>query len=232
MKSHYFLLKLSLAIFFMSFFSVSFAQISVKEALDKMSTEPAPFSATKKTKFIYNNNFKIINQDNTIPDNMYDNIQLTQYFHAREDYSELGGETFRKFSIPGSSNKILIVSFGGDTDYHTSVLCIVSPSGIVLDTLEGEISFGGIYVKQYRIINPQSNITVTRIVPTSSTSISFNSDPLFTSFTGYRLDTIYSINSLGRFVKQSKKSYKTKTYTRGYLEDTSKDLWNGGEEPL
>jgi hypothetical protein len=87
---------------------------------------------------------------------------------------------------------------------------------------------GTVALKQFRI-DAQSNITITRIVPTSSTSIPLGT---FTGFSGYRLDTTYAINAQGQFVKQSEKRYVTKTYTKTYLEDRDKEIWNGGETPL
>jgi hypothetical protein len=205
--------------------------ISIGEALSKMSAEAIPFDAKKKTKSIYKNSCWVVNPNNVIPDKLYDNVQLTQYDHASVS-PELGGITFRKFAIPNSTNKLLVVEFGGSTDCRTYSLCVVSSSGAILDTLEAAIfyytSFGTIALKQFRI-DAQSNIIITRIVPTSSTSIPLGT---FTSFPGYRLDTTYSINSQGQFVKLSEKQYVTKTYTKTYLEDRDKDIWNGGETPL
>jgi hypothetical protein len=232
MKPQYLLLKALFVTTLILLPSLCLAQASIGEALNKMPTELVPFNATKKTKFIENKSFGVDNSNNVIliPDKLYDNVQLTQYDHASVD-PELGGITFRKFAIPNFAN-ILVVSFGGDTDCQTDVMCVVSPSGAILDTLEAAIFYyisGTIALKQFRIINAQSNIIITQIVPTSSTSIPLAT---FTSFSGYRLDTTYAINSQGKFVKQVEKRYVTKTYTKTYLEDWDKEIWNGGETPL
>ncbi|MDR3119606.1 MAG: hypothetical protein LBU44_09390 [Mediterranea sp.] len=202
-------------------------QPSIGEVLNKMSTETVPFNATKTKESIYADSHWVDNPNNVIPDKLYDNVQLTEYNHASVN-PELGASTFRKFAIPNSTNKLLVIEFGGCTTWRTYVLCIVSPSGSVIDTLEAAVHLGFIALKQFRI-DAQSNIIITRIVPTSSTSIPLDT---FSSFSGYRLDTTYAINSQNQFVKQSEQCYVTKTYTATYLEDEDKDIWNGGETPL
>jgi hypothetical protein len=227
MKSQYLRLKVLFVITLMLLPSFCVAQLSIGEALNKMSTETVPFNATKTKESIYEDSNGVVNPNNVIPDKLYDNVQLTEYDHASVS-PDLGASTFRKFAIPNSINKLLAVEFGGCTIWRTYVLCVVSPSGSVIDTLEAAVRFGFIALKQFRI-DAQSNIIITRIVPTSSTSIPLET---FSSFSGYRLDTTYAINSQGQFVKQSEQRYVTKTYTSAYLEDKNKDIWNGGETPL
>jgi hypothetical protein len=196
------------------------------EIITEMPATSVPFDAKKKgVPFVYDDSYTIDNSNNVIPDRLYDNVQLTQYIRASIS-PELWGTTFRKFAIPNSSNTLLVVSFGGVTEWRTDVICVVTPSGQVLSTLECAIRVADIYVKQFRI-NEYNEIIVTSIIPTDTVSIPFET---FTSFEGKRQDITYSIDASGQFVEESKgRIYGSRVYTRSYLEDESVNLWEGGE---
>jgi hypothetical protein len=203
------------------------AQITVGEAISRMPTASIPFEGKKygeSAKFDRTYSYAIDNSGNAIPDRLYGNVQLTQYEHASIS-PDLCGTSFRKFAILNSNNVLLVVSFGGVTDWRTDVLCVVSPSGQILSTLDVAVfyhtSLGRITIKQLRI-NVQNQVIVTTIIPTSTTSIPFET---FTSFTGYRKDITYSVNAQGQFVQVSEQTYPTKTYTRSSLESKSINLW-------
>ncbi|MGV8090417.1 MAG: hypothetical protein AB2L24_00945 [Mangrovibacterium sp.] len=184
---------------------------------------PVPFSAKKSgadVKFSSVYSYTIDNSSNAIPDKLYDNVQLTQYTRASVE-PELRGVFFRKFTIPNSNKVLVVVSFGGVTDWRTDVICSVSSTDQILGTLEVAVRVTDVWVKQFRI-NAQNQIIVTTIKPTSTTSIPFGT---FTSFSGYRQDITYSVNSQGQFVQESVQTYPTQTYTRSYLKDRSINLW-------
>lgn len=208
--------------------SFCFAQLSLGEVIGKMPTESIPFSATKNTGFLVNQSYAVANPNNVIPDKLYDNVQLTQYDHASIS-PELWGITFRKFAIPNSTNVLLIVSFGGATDWRTDVACVVSPSGQVLSTLEVAVCVMDVWVKQFRV-TAQNTIIVTTISPasTSTSSIPFGT---FESFMGGRVDESYSINAQGQFVSSGRTGYWAKLYYRSYLTGPT-DLWSGSETRL
>ncbi|MDR1756065.1 MAG: hypothetical protein LBR65_03770 [Culturomica sp.] len=191
-----------------------------------MPTQSLPFNATKETQF-KGHAYGVENQNNVIPDRLYDNMQLTQYVSASTD-PELGASSFRKFMIPGSSNVLLAVSFGGATDWRTDVLCVVNTFGIVVSTLEAAVCVTDVYVKQFRI-DAQNQIIVTTIKPVSTVSIPLAT---FSSFSGYRQDISYVINEQGQFVQNTATTYQSKTYTRSYLMNESINLWEGEETPL
>ena len=204
------------------------AQVSVGSAVSRMPTESIPFDGKKygeSVRFDPAYCYTIDNSSNAIPDRLYDNVQLTQYDHASVS-SDFLGVAFKKFTIANSNNVLLVVSFGGVTDWRTDVLCVVSQSGQVLSTLEVAVfycsSLGDIAIKQFRI-NAQGKIIVSTIVPTSTTSIPFET---FTSFTGYRKDVTYSVNAQGLFVQVSSQTFSTKTYTRNYLENRDINIWD------
>ena len=218
-------LRILLKVFFAASFvlSPSFcsAQLSLSEAISKVPTTVIPFDATKSRGFIRDYSFGVINPNNIIPDRLYDNVQLTQYSNA-SDSPDLSGISFRKFAVPNTTNSLLVVSFGGATDWRTDVMCVVNSSGQVLSTLEVTVNVMDVFVKQFRI-TAQNQIIVTTIKPTSTTSIPFNN---FTSFSGYRQDITYSINTQGQFVQGSVQTFPTQTYSRSTLADRSVELWS------
>jgi hypothetical protein len=228
MKTNILLLTICVVTILILLPSISVAQFaySLEYALAHMPTESVPFEATKTTPFLRNYNYSLVNPNNVIPDKLYDNVQLTEYTNASNE-PELCGEAFRKFAIPNSNNKLLVVAFGGSTDWETYVICVVNPSGNVLSSLECEVRVMDVYVKQFRI-TADCEIIVTTIHPSSETSIPFAT---FTSFQGYRSDVTYSIDAQGQFIKTTAyiSASKTQTYTRQYLQDKSKNLWESNE---
>ena len=217
------ILKICFVVSFMLFPLFCFAQLSVKEAIAKMPTQSIPFNATRNTKFL-NPNYGVTNPNNVIPDKLYDNVQLTEYTHASDD-PELGASSFRKFAIPGSNNVLLVVSFGGATDWRTDVMVVVNPSGQILGTLEVAVRVMDMYVKQFRV-TAQGQVIVTTIKPTSATSIPFGK---CSNFAGYRQDITYSVNAQGQFVQGLGQTYKSMVYKKSHLWDETINLWEGGE---
>ncbi|GHU97433.1 hypothetical protein FACS1894156_8980 [Bacteroidia bacterium] len=206
-----------------------FAQqnFSMSFVLSRTPVTSLPFNATKygeNVMFEPETSYSINNSNNAIPDKLYDNVQCTQYIRASSD-PYMNGCFFRKFAISGSSNKLVVVSFGGLTPYRTDVLCVVDPLGTVISTLEGHVETSEVVVKQFRI-NAEGHIIISQIVPTTSVSIPFYT---FTSFTGQRKDITYSINAKGQFVQVSEVVYVARTYTRATLENQNINIWQGGE---
>ncbi|MDR3235645.1 MAG: hypothetical protein LBT48_02820 [Prevotellaceae bacterium] len=192
--------------------------------INRVPTEKIPFNSTKRTKFLALN-FSFDNNNCILPDRMYNDIQLTQYTHAGNNIDQAPC-IYRKFAIPGSSDVLLVVSFGGITEWRTDILCIITASGYVLDTLEAEVFTNEMTVKQFRI-NAQNEIIISRIVPVSSSPVLFYS--YFTEFMGYREDITYSINTSGKFVKKAEKRYRQKRYFKKDLENSDINIWDGGE---
>jgi hypothetical protein len=221
------MVKFLFCAFFVSVPIVCFGQISLISALcnSKTLTESKPFEFRKSgVLFSRTYSFHIDNSNNAIPDKLYNNIQMTSFSHAGNDY-ELEAKLYRKFAIPNSTNILAVVSFGGASDWLTNVVCVVNPSGQILSTLEGTVQFGNIAVKQFRI-NSQCQIIVTTISTTNTTSLPFES---FTSFVGQRKDVTYSINSQGLFVVVSETLFQPKTYTKVAMNNAALNLWQGGE---
>ena len=222
--------KISLLAVFVIITMFSFGQApknwTVGEIINRVPAEPIPFDGEKGLRFDSNYSYYVNNDDNLIPDRLYDNVQLSEYTHASES-SDLMANAFRKFTGQ-NGNTLLVVSFGGVTDYRTDVMCVINSSGQILSTLEVAVVYARAFFKQFRI-NGQGQIIVTTIKPTSTTSIPFVK---FDNFQGYREDITYSINSKGQFVQILKKTFQPKNYTETYLSDRKYNLWNGADVPV
>ena len=190
---------------------------SMKYVLENTPIEKLPFNATKNWGFPKGYNYPIDNSNKKIPEKLYDNVQLTQYTGID---SEQRGEFFRKFLLP-SGIYIVVVSFGGASDWRTDVLCTVDKEGNVLSTLEGMVRVMDITVKQYRIAENGSAIYISRVVPSSSTSLRFEN---ISSFSGYIETVGYSIKD-GKFSGVTSVTSQTKTFTKNLLSDPNVNLW-------
>ena len=133
--------KISLLAVFVIITMFSFGQApknwTVGEIINWVPAEPIPFDGNKGLRFIRDYSYGVNNDDNLIPDRLYDNVQLSEYTHASE-CMDLMGTSFRKFTGQ-NGNTLLVVSFGGVTDYRTDVMCVINSSGQILSTLEVEI---------------------------------------------------------------------------------------------
>lgn len=163
----------------------------------------------------------IQNPGNIMPDRLYQNFQLTEYFLAREN-PETAGTLRLKFKLKNGYD-LGLVDFGGVTDWMTYDLITVNKSSEILDALEAGILVGWVMPKQFRI-TADEKIIVTQFVTTERVSVKMVS---FSKVTGYIIETVYHIDASGKFVEESKKQCTgIRTFTREQLENPSTNLWD------
>ena len=197
----------------------SFAQDikTVKQALDAVSFVEPPFSARKWTPFPYLGEFPI---NTVIPDNLYEDLQSTQYIHAYKN-EDLYPSLYLKVRIPDSQYVLGAVTFGGATDYQNDQLFLADEKGI----LEGCTLNSNIAIKQYRIYEDLS-ITVSHLVVTKPAHITYHE--YFTErapVRAYRMDELYQVKE-GKFVKIGERPFPEKYYTYDQLYNL--DIWAPG----
>ena len=195
------------------------AQYSVQRAFEKVRFINLPYEAGKNN--LRTQSVGITNPNNLIPNKLYKDFQCTDYIFASSD-PELKPILFGKFQIPNSNWIIGAVTFGGASDLQTTNLIVVDKQGNIKSVLESEIQFGLIAAKQFRIAS-DGKVIITKLVPTSSTSVKFYN---FNQISAYRVDETYSINSSGIFVKEGEKKYGTKNYSKSQLDTMNNDLWD------
>lgn len=213
-------MKKNIAMLFMFMFSVcALAQGTLEDALDNLPFSELPYDAEKGVP--YANTYGIQNIGGVIPNRLYRNVQCTDYFLA--DDADTSPVVYGKFKMPGSSNVLLAVSFGGVTDWMTDVLVIVDASGKMLDSLEANVwYFPGIPIRQYRI-DSGALVIVSVLEPVSLDS--------FTQFKGNRVDYTYRIVD-GKFTLVAKRKFKERVYTKAQLSSKTYNLWDGDEQPV
>ena len=218
-------MKKNIVILFMFMFSVcALAQGTLKDALDYLPFSELPYDAKKGVP--YTNTYGIKNIGGVIPNRLYRNVQCTDYFLA--DDADTSPVVYGKFKMPGSSNVLLAVSFGGVTDWMTDVLVIVDASGKILDSLEANVwYFPGIPIKQYRI-DSGALVIVSVLEPISAESIPLDS---FTQFKGNRVDYTYRIVD-EKFTLVAKRKFEERVYTKAQLSSRTYNLWDGNEQPV
>ena len=104
----------------------------------------------------------------------------------------------------------------------------------MIDTLE--VATGGyhhvpIYTKQYRL-NADLTLTVYDLEQTSDKILRYYQLDQFDSFEAQRVDTHYTIDKNGKFVKGKEIRYKPRTYKLEELYQKGHGIWDGTETPL
>ena len=201
----------------------SFAQDikTVKQALDAVYFEEPPFSARKWTPFPYLGEFPI---NTVIPDNLYEDLQSTQYIHAYKN-EDLYPSLYLKVRIPDSKYVLGAVTFGGATDYLNDQLFLADEKGNITDVLEGCTLNSNIAIKQYRIYEDLS-ITVSHLVVTKPAHITYHEYLTARApVRAYRMDELYQVKE-GKFVKVGERPFPEKYYTYDQLYNL--DIWASG----
>lgn len=76
-------------------------------------------------------------------------------------------------------------------------------------------------------IKEDSTVIITHLQLIDTVPIMFYSS--FSSVQAQRVDTYYKIDSSGKFQEIKQVKYQPRTYTKTYLEDKTKNLWEGNE---
>lgn len=194
---------------------------TVKQALDAVPFVSLPHVHRKWTLFPYRGEFPI---NTVIPDNLYEDLQSTQYIHAYKN-EDLYPSLYLKVQIPDSKYVLGAVTFGGATDYQNDQLFLADENGNITDVLEGCTLNSNIAIKQYRI-GKDLTIIVSHLVVTEPAHITY--DEYLTKrapVRAYRIDELYQVKE-GKFVKIGERPFPEKYYTYDQLYNL--DIWAPG----
>lgn len=194
--------------------------LPVKDAFSYVKDYTAiPFSFDKNCKLRVSCYMQ--NPGNIMPDRLYQNFQLTEYYLAREN-PETAGALRLKFKLKNGYD-LGLVDFGGVTEWMTYDLITVNKNSEILDALEVGIKAGVAKPKQFRI-TADEKIIVTQLVTTEKVSVPIAG---FSKVTGYITETVYHIDASGKFVKESEtRRTGVRTFTEEQLNCRSTDLWD------
>ncbi|MDD4921380.1 MAG: hypothetical protein PHS30_02765 [Bacteroidales bacterium] len=207
--------------------NVSYSQtLSTLDYLTRMSKTNLPFFETTITssKNTYESYAFNVNTNNIIQYKLYKNLNTTNY---TTDTTENSAIMNRLFNQPNSAFN-LIATRTGESDLESRYLVTMDTTGVIIDYIESGVIFYSltkIAIKQFSI-SSDMQVTVYWLNVTSPTNV----DPFnFTSVTAQRTDKVYQIDTTGHFTQIQQRLYQPKTYTKAWLEDMSKNIWDGGE---
>lgn len=191
---------------------------TVKQALDAVPFVDLPYSSRKWTLFPYLGEFPI---NTVIPDNLYEDLQSTQYIHAYKN-ENLYPSLYLKVKIPDSKYVLGAVTFGGATDYLNDQLFLADENGNITDVLEGCTLNSNIAIKQYRI-GKDLTIIVSHLVVTEPAHITYHEYLTKRApVRAYRIDELYQVKG-GKFVKTREHLFPEKYYIYDRLYGL--DIW-------
>lgn len=199
--------------------------INIKEKITRTAATALPFSKTK-TIFCSQPNWAF-NDEQTInlPMFLYQDINLTQQFTDPNATCII----CRKFQ---ANTDFDVVALDISVSEWAKQLLATFKDGKLIDYIEADVSWysnGFLYIKQWRIDSEQT-ITVTWLKIETTTPVSAFSD--FSTISAQRIDFYYKIDTNGKFQLTKEVKYKPQSYTRTYLADKTKNLWEGNEMPL
>ena len=202
------------------------AQPSIKEVLDRLPDKTLPYVGDKHD--WRGEGTSAINSTG-IEDKLYTNVQMTEWWNSQE-FNELGPTSCYQFIVQNSRNSLLMIELVL-ADYRTNMLLSVTSEGKILDQMPVAVMLLAhdiIPVMQYRITS-DAKLIVSRLVPTSKTSISLYN---ITSFTANRVDKTYVVDENGKFKLTDTVIYRTETYTAAMLDSPDYNIYDGDEIPM
>ena len=211
--------KICLFIMLSLCFATVRAEFDLQTAISVIGKSNLPFDFTKEGDLY--SSYRIYNPNNVIPDKIYENFQLTEYFNARDNI-DTGLDLCFTCKL-GSDLYLCLIRVGGIIEPATYVLTSVNSSYKVVQSLEVGVTYANTYIKQFKI-NDNREVYVYQLVPTSTISIPFDT---FKSVEAYVTETVYTIDMAGQFILTSpeKRVSNTRTFSRDEIDTMKQDLW-------
>ena len=211
--------KICLFIMLSLCFATVRAEFDLQTAISVIGKSNLPFDYTKEGGLY--DSYRLYNPNNVIPDKIYENFQLTEYFNARDNI-DTGLDLCFTCKL-GNDLYLCLIRVGGIIEPATYVLTSVNSSYKVVQSLEVGVTYANTYIKQFKI-NDNREVYVYQLVPTSTISIPFDT---FKSVEAYVTETVYTIDMAGQFILTSpeKRVSNTRTFSRDELEKMTQDLW-------
>ena len=211
--------KICLFIMLSLCFATVRAEFDLQTAISVIGKSELPFDFTKEGDLY--SSYHLNNPNNVIPDKMYENFQLTEYFNARDNI-DTGLDLCFTCKL-GSDLYLCLIRVGGIIEPATYVLTSVNSSYKVVQSLEVGVTYARTYIKQFKI-GDNRDVHIYRLVPTSTASVPFDT---FKSVEAYVTETVYTIDMAGQFILTTpeKRVSSTRTFSRDELENMTQDLW-------
>ncbi len=170
-------------------------------------------------------------EDGELSRKVYSNAQLTEWWDMKESADAVYYCWFQ-IDNPSHENNYFFISLNDAGDFWTYILASVGPDGNIEDYIDACITsaskHGTATIMQYRIA-ANGDVIISRIVPTSSTSIPLGD---LKDFHGYRQDTTYRLDQDGKFQVVGVVRFVPQLYTAQMLSAADYHVWNGNETPV
>lgn len=210
-----------------------YAQYTTKDAMARVRVQNPPFDDTKISGTILGQGIEV--NDGELSRKVYSNAQLTEWWDMKEcpDFSYY---CMSQIDNPSHGNNYLLISLNDAGDFWTHILASVDPDGNIEDYIDARVA-GSVFlntdcqsatIMQYRIA-ANGDVIISRIVPTSSTSIPLGD---LKDFHGYRQDTTYRLDRDGKFQIVNVVKYVPQLYTAQMMAENNYHVWNGNETPV
>lgn len=224
-------MKTFLTILLLCACSFSHAQYSPKNVMERLPVQSVPFNGTKARVATPGGSSAIEVEEGVLSRKIYSNVQLTEWWDMRESIDEVY-YCLQQFDNPSHQNNYLFVQLNAAGDFWTEILATIDSNGNITDWIDACVTAGTQYgvatILQFRI-TAEGNVIVSRLVPTSSTSIPLDN---LTTFNAYRQDTTYTLDANGKFTVINVKRFASRNYLIPMLAHVSYNVWNGGEIPI
>ena len=195
------------------------ARFDLRTAMPLADAKTLPFSSNSE----FLAEYALDNPDNIIPDKIYKNFQLTDFSRVRDFPNTDLGLILCFKSHMGNDVDLALVMVSGISDPSCYILISVDDNFQIIDTLEAGINFGNIPVRQF-YATENKEVFVYQLVPSTTTSIPLET---FRYVDAYITETVYQIDSAGKFIKMSeKRTPNSRTYTREQLDNKETCLWD------
>ncbi|MGL5788083.1 MAG: energy transducer TonB [Bacteroidales bacterium] len=194
---------------------------SITSYLSGLEYRKTPVTVTKRFKSNPIPNEQITPDiDTFMVASLYRDIQKKEKISTEKSFRVL-----YKVQIENSTNNLYLFEFGNPESFRRQMLCIVSPEGQVLDSLEAGVFYGpNLAVKQHSL---RSNKQLVVHELFSFNNEGDNLDDL-KSFRGGRFDVFYEITN-NKIKPRGSNSYYSDIYTRSFLDNRFYDIWEGEE---
>lgn len=212
--------RILILLFILIAWSETFA-LSSKETLTRIPATPLPFDCIKTRSYPFSP--WAFHGIANLPMFTYADLGMTKHNDYNEECS-----VYRKFSaLNGPFDIVALTICVSDPDKQ--ILATYNKEGELIDFIEAEVSWyfnGKMCVKQWRI-NKEQEVCVTHLKVISDKYIPYLQ--IFDTIQAQRIDTYYQIDSTGKFHQTKQLKYQPRTYTRAYLKDETKNIWEGDE---
>lgn len=222
-------MRLLISILLLFICTCSFAR-TPKEAMARVKVINAPFNDTgTMVSGVLGCSLEV--DEGVLSRKVYSNAQLTEWWDMK-DYSDMDYYCSLQFDNPSHQNNYFLISLNDIGDFRTRILASITPNGNITDYIDASVfsssKFGMAAIMQYRIA-ANGDVIISRIVPTSSTSIPLGD---LKDFHGYRQDTTYRLDQEGKFQIMGTVRYVPQLYTAQMMSSDNYHVWNGNETPV